>query len=140
MNFRNRCARAFVIAWICIGLAACSTADLEAGMAQARAVAAAIKRGAAVTASAVRQGLDAACANQPAVGLAYQTTRAVLMQQTGPRTTQNIDRLDRAMVSYTNVCAAASNPNATDIASLLSAAIAAYAEVQAAQRAAGVSS
>ena len=115
----------------------CTTADMEANMAKARDIANAIKRGAAMTAATVRVGLDAACANQPAVGLAYQSTRAILIQQVGPKTTQNIDRLDRAMRSYTNVCAAAANPSATDLTALLSAAIAAYAEVQAAQRVAG---
>lgn len=127
-----------VAAALSLSAAGCTKEQLEANMAYARQVADAIKQGAAVTAAAVRQGIDAACANQAAVGLAYQTTRSVLIQQVGPNTTKNIDRLDRAMISYTNVCAAASNPQATNLTALLSAALAAYAEVKAAQRAAGV--
>lgn len=118
--------------------AACTQEQLAANMAKAKEVAAAIKRGAAVTASAVRQGVDAACANQAAVGITYQTARSILIQQTGPNSTANIDNLDKAMASYTSVCAAAADPNAPDLAVLLQRAIAAYAAFEAAKAKAGV--
>ena len=119
-------------------LGGCTREQMAENMAYAKQVAAAIKRGAAVTASAVRQGIDAACANQQSVYASAQVARSVLIQQTGPNTIQNIDNLDKSLAAYNQVCAAASDPNTSDLASLLSRAIAAYAAVQAAQAKAGV--
>lgn len=130
--------RIIIAALAALSLAACTQEQLQADMAKARQVLAAIQNGARVTASAVRQGIDAACANQSAVGVTYQTARALLLQQTGPNTSANIDALDRAMVGYTTVCAQASDPTRTDLASLLSRAIAAYAAFQTASARAGV--
>lgn len=114
-------------------LTSCTQANIDANIQKAKAVAAAIKKGAAVTASAVRQGLDAACADQLAVYSAAQVARAILMQQAGPNTTENVGNLDRALADYNGVCAAASDPNASDLASLLSRAISAYAAIKTAQ-------
>lgn len=127
----------FALALASLALAGCTNEQLAADMARAKEIAAAISRGAAVATSAVRQGLDAACANQGAVGVAYQAARSILMQQTGPNSTQNIDNLDKAMRSYTDVCAAAADPNAPDVSSLLRRAIAAYAAFEKARSKAG---
>lgn len=123
---------------VAAGFSGCTQADLDAAMARAKAVSAAIKNGAAVTASAVRQGIDDACASQAAAGMAYQTARAILLQQTGPNSTANIDALDKAMVAYTTVCSQAQDPTRSDLSSLLSRAIAAYAAFQTAKAKAGV--
>lgn len=122
---------------IALALSACNQAQLDADMARAKQVLTAIRQGAAVTASAVRQGIDAACANQATVGTTYQAARAILLQQIGPNSVQNITNLDRAMSDYTGVCAQASDPNSTNLASLLSRAIAAYAAFQTAKAKAG---
>lgn len=127
-----------IVALSALTLAACNEQQVADDMATAKRVLAAIQNGVAVTASAVRQGLDAACANQGTVGVGYQTARSLLIQQTGPSTTRNIDNLDRAMASYTTVCAEAANPNASNLSSLLSRALAAYAAYQAAKAKAGV--
>jgi hypothetical protein len=123
---------------VAAGFSGCTTADLDAAMARAKAVSAAIKNGAAVTASAVRQGIDDACASQAAAGIAYQSARAILLQQTGPNSTANIDALDKAMTGYTTVCAQAQDPTRSDLSSLLSRALAAYAAFQSAKAKAGV--
>lgn len=130
--------RTFFIIGCALSLVACDQATIDANMQKARDVAAAIKRGAAVTASAVRQGIDAACANQTTVYSSAMTTRTLLSLQTGPNTTQNLANLDRALAAYNNACAAASDPTRTDVAAILSLAISAYASVKAAQTAAGV--
>ena len=119
-------------------VASCTKEQMQANMDKAKATLAAINQGAKVTASAVRQAIDAACENQAAVGMASATARTILIQQTGPNTTQNIDNLDRAMEAYTSVCAAAADPGRSDLSSLLARAIAAYAAVQRAQAKAGV--
>lgn len=134
----NLIVRLCVLAVVAAGFSGCTQADLDAAMARAKAVSTAIKNGAAVTASAVRQGIDDACASQAAAGIAYQTARTILMQQTGPNSTANIDALDKAMTAYTSVCAQAQDPARSDLSSLLSRAIAAYAAFQAAKAKAGV--
>lgn len=114
-------------------LTGCDQATIDANMAKARAVAAAIKQGALVTSQAIRDGIDAACANQQAVYTSAMVTRSILIQQTGPSSTRNIDNLDKALAAYNNACAAAANPNATNTAYLLSVAISAYNSVRVAQ-------
>ena len=118
-------------------VASCTQEQLDADMAKAKAVLASIRQGAAVTASGIRQGIDAVCANQPAVYTSAMATRSILLQQIGPNSTRNIDNLDKALAAFNNVCAAASNPNATNLTTLLSAAISAYNSVKAAQNPAG---
>lgn len=134
--------RAFVSACAVIGLAinvaACDQATIDANMAQAKAVMQAIKNGAAVTASAVRQGIDAACANQSAIYTSASVTRTILSQQAGPNTTTNLRNLDSALATYNNVCAAASDPTRTDLAYILSTAITAYTSIKMIQASAGV--
>lgn len=117
---------------------ACTKEQADANLAKAKATLAAIQQGAAVTASAIRQGIDLACEQQGSAGVAYQTARAILLQQTGPNSTANIDALDKAMTTYTTVCAQAADPTRSDLASLLSRAIAAYGAFQAAKAKAGV--
>lgn len=124
---------AVTLAFVAVSAIGCTQADIDAGIQRAKDVAAAIKKGAAVTAAAIRQGIDDACANQLTVYSSAQATRAILMQQTGPNTTKNIAALDTALADYNQVCAAGSNPNAPDLVSLLSRAISAYAAVKAAQ-------
>jgi hypothetical protein len=123
---------------LALNLAACDQATIDANMQKARDVAAAIKRGAAVTAAAIRQGIDAACANQDAVYTSAMVTRTILSQQIGPNTTQNLANLDRALAQYNAACAAASDPSRTDLAYLLNVAITAYTSVKITQQNAGV--
>lgn len=133
--------RAIASACLAIGLslnlAACDQATIDANMAKAKATLAAVKQGALVTASAIRQGIDAACANQTAIYTSAGVTRTILSTQTGPNTAQNLKNLDSALATYNNVCAAASDPNRTDLAYILSTAITAYTSIKMIQ--AGVS-
>lgn len=119
-------------------LGACTKEQADQNLQKAKDTLAAIQRGAAVTAAAVRQGIDLACQQQVAAGVSYQTARAILLQQTGPNSTANLDALDKAMAAYTTVCAQAADPTRSDLSSLLSRAIAAYAAFKAASAKAGV--
>lgn len=117
-------------------LGACTPEQIAANQAKAKEVLAAINNGARVTADAIKVGIDAACSNQQAIYNTAMVTRAVLIQQVGPKTTQNIDNLDKALAAYNNACAAASS-GSTPTATILRTAISAYNSVKAAQAAAG---
>lgn len=118
-------------------VASCTQAQLDADMQKAKDVLAAVKRGAIVTAAALRQGIDAACANQQLVYDGATAARAAFMTQVGPNTMQNVGNLNRAVVAYNNACAAAADPNAPNTKALLATAISAYNSVKAAQVATG---
>ncbi len=136
MNFVTRVALALVVL-AALGNAGCTPADIAANEAKAKAVLAAINNGVRVTAAAVREGVDAVCANQQAVYDGATLARAAFMTQVGPNTLNNVGNLDKAVVAFNNACAAASNPNATNTAVLLRTAMSAYNSVKAAQAASG---
>lgn len=116
----------------CLTIAGCTPEN----DAKAQTVLDAINNGVRVTASAIKEGIDAACANQQAVYTSAMVTRSIFLQQTGPSTTRNIDNLDRALAAYNNACAAAAG-GTTPTATILRTAISAYNSVRAAQAAAG---
>lgn len=111
--------------------AACTPQDTAANEQKAQDVINAIKNGAAVTASAIKSGVDAVCANQIALAGLADATRAGLQTQSGPNTAQNLKNLDTAMVTLNNVCATVSaNPNDPAMAALLKSAWSAYLTVK----------
>lgn len=128
--------RLILICLALLAVAGCTPEQRAANEAKAKAVLAAINNGARVTAAAIKEGIDAACANQQAVYSSAMVTRGILLQQTGPNSIQNIDNLDRALVAYNNACAAASS-GTTPTGTILRTAISAYNSVKAAQAKAG---
>lgn len=126
----------FVILALLLAIAGCTAEERAANEAKAQQVLAAINNGVRVTAAAIKEGIDAACANQTAVYTSAMVTRQVLTQQSGPNSSVNVANLDRALAAYNNACAAAS-AGTTPTATILRTAISAYNSVKAAQAAAG---
>lgn len=115
-------------------LGACTMADIKANEDKARAILSAINNGARMAASVVREGIDAVCANAPAVASGAVVIRAGLQTQAGPNTTQNLDNLDKSLLALNAACTrAAADPNAPDIKVLLQTAWSAYLSAKAAQ-------
>lgn len=115
-------------------VSACTQSDIRANEDKAKAILTAINNGARMAASVVREGIDAVCANTPALVSGAQVVRTGLQAQSGPNTTQNLDNLDKSVAALTQVCTrVAANPNDPDIRVLLRAAWTAYLAAKAAQ-------
>lgn len=126
--------RTILLAIVASLLAACTQADIKANEDKAKAILTAVNNGARMAASVVREGVDAVCANTPALVSGAQVVRTGLQQQSGPNTTQNLDNLDRSVAALTQVCTrVAANPNDPDIKVLLQTAWTAYQAAKAAQ-------
>lgn len=112
----------------------CTQSDIRANEDKAKAILTAVNNGARMAASVVREGIDAVCANAPAVASGAMVVRTGLQTQNGANTTQNLDNLDRAMSTLNAVCARISaNPNDPDAKVLLQTAWMAYLSAKAAQ-------
>lgn len=125
--------RFFAIALV-FSTAGCTQADVRANEDKARAILTAVNNGARMAASVVREGIDAVCANVPAVASGAVVIRTGLQTQSGANTTQNLANLDKAVSTLNAVCTRISaNPNDPDAKVLLQTAWTAYLSAKAAQ-------
>lgn len=114
--------------------ASCTQEQIAANEAKAAAIVAAVKSGASVALSALKDGVDTLCANQMAAASAAGVARQAFSTQSGPNTQANLTNLDTALATYNAVCAQASaNPNNPAMKQLLLQAQVAYNQVKAAQ-------
>lgn len=119
---------------LALAVSACTQADIRANEDKALAIFNAVRNGARVAASVVREGIDAVCANGPAIASGALVIRTGLQSQSGSNTTQNLDNLDKSLAALNQVCARiAANPNDPDAKTLLVAAWSAYQSAKVAQ-------
>lgn len=122
------------IAFLALTVTGCTQADIKANEDKAKAILTAVNNGARMAASVVREGIDAVCANAPAVASGAIVIRTGLQSQSGPNSTQNLDNLDKALSALNAACTkAATDPNAPDIKVLLQTAWSAYQSAKTAQ-------
>lgn len=126
-----------LVAVIAIGNISCTPEQVAANRAKAADVLKAIKQGARVAASTVKEAIDGVCANGSTVAGGAAALRVGFGVQTGPTTTENLANLDTAMATLNDVCSrVAANPNDPAIKSLLRTAVTAYESAVAAKAAA----
>lgn len=112
----------------------CTQADVATNEAKAKQVLASIQNGAVVFLSDVKSGIDALCANVPAVTTGATVASTIIGSQTGPNSTANQKNLNLALNTLNNVCAqAAANPSDPALKTLLKQAWTAYQTVKASQ-------
>lgn len=125
---------AIALAILAVSNIGCTQSDIKANEDKAKAIATAVNNGARMAVSVVREGIDAVCANAPAVTSGAVVIRAGLQTQSGTNTTQNLNNLDKALATLNDVCTRVSaNPNDPDIRVLLQTAWTAYQSAKAAQ-------
>lgn len=121
------------IMFLALSITGCTQADIKANEDKAKAILTAVNNGARMAASVVREGIDAVCANAPAVASGAMVVRTGLQTQSGANTTQNLDNLDKAVSTLNAVCTRISaNPNDPDAKVLLQTAWTAYLSAKAA--------
>lgn len=110
-----------------LSIVGCTQSDIQANEDKAKAILSAVNNGARMAASVVREGIDAICANAPAVATGAVVVRTGLQTQSGANTTQNLANLDKAVSTLNAVCTQISaNPNDPNIKVLLQTAWTAY--------------
>ncbi len=125
---------AATLAFIAISNISCTQADVRANEDKTKAILTAVQNGARMAASVVREGIDAVCANAPAVASGAIVIRTGLQTQSGANTTQNLDNLDKAVSTLNAVCTRISaNPNDPDAKVLLQTVWTAYLSAKASQ-------
>lgn len=118
---------------LALSIAGCTMADIKANEDKATAILKAVQNGARVAASVVKEGIDSVCANGSDVNFVANNVRAGLNTQAGPNTIRNLQNLDTAMATLSDVCTrAAANPNDPAIKSLLQTAMVSYNAAKAA--------
>lgn len=126
--------RVLLLIVVALSLAACTQADIKANEDKALAIVNAVRNNARMAASVVKEGIDAVCANGPAVTAGAMVVRTGLQTQSGSNTTQNLDNLDQSLRVLNDVCTrVAANPNDPAIRSLLLTAWTAYRSAKASQ-------
>lgn len=119
-------------------MSACTQADIKANEDKAAAIWQAVKNGARMSASVVKEGIDSLCANAADVNFVANGVRGGIGLQSGPNTEQNLKNLDTAMATLSSVCSrAAANPNDPAIRSLLQTAWISYNAAKTAAKAGG---
>lgn len=117
-----------------LSIVGCTQSDIQANEDKAKAILSAVNNGARMAASVVREGIDALCANAPAVASGAVVIRTGLQTQSGANTTQNLANLDKAVSTLNAVCTQISaNPNDPNIKVLLQTAWTAYLSAKTAQ-------
>lgn len=117
-----------------LSIVGCTQSDIQANEDKAKAILSAVNNGARMAASVVREGIDAVCANAPAVASGAVVIRTGLQMQSGANTTQNLANLDKAVSTLNAVCTRISaNPNDPDVKVLLQTAWTAYLSAKTAQ-------
>lgn len=123
---------------LALSLVGCTVADIKANEDKANAILKAVQNGARVAASVVKEGIDSVCANAADVNFVANGVRTGIGMQSGANSSQNLNNLNTAMATLSDVCArAASNPNDPAIKSLLQTAMISYNAAKAAAAKAG---
>jgi len=114
---------ATVAALACIPvLTGCDQASIAAQEAQVGQVVAAIKRGAQVTTDAVVSGINVACSRMGDVNankIVVQSVIAGAARTPGPKTAQNLARVDQAVAAASAICSQSTMGTGNTVANLL---------------------